>query len=103
MGCNLYSQGSEEKEVGMADNFKIESKKIWIPLQGIQISDDQLKIGCLQRIADSLEKMEAPYLRLIGDVESLTRCREELIAETEHLSRCNSNLRGAITRLKKRK
>ena len=93
----------------MGKDFKEASKVNW-HISGEQVSEDQLKIGCLQRIATSLENMEAPYLKLLGEVETqvnqcsyLGRRNKELIAETEHLSRCNSSLRGAITKLKKEK
>ena len=87
----------------MSKSFIEESKAVWVAANGADVSDNQIKIGCLQRIATSLEKMETPYRNLLKDVEFLSRRSKELVAETEHLSRCNSSLRGAITRLKKRK
>lgn len=83
-------------------SYREESKKGWGTDQKTALSDDQLEIGCLLRIADSLEKMEAPFKRLLDDNEYLGRRVKEQNAEIDELKRSNAALRGAITRMKKR-
>lgn len=63
---------------------------------------EQLQIGCLQRMADSLENMEKPFKDLIEHNEYLKgRLREEQAAG-RHLNRRIASLRGAIKRMKKK-
>lgn len=62
---------------------------------------EELNAGALCRIADSLEKMEKPYLRLLDDVACLRREYQERGDEIERLGRVVAGLRGHITKLKK--
>lgn len=64
-------------------------------------STDKVNAGSLQRIADSLEHIEKPYLKLIDDAESLRRLYQENINQIERLRRSNAALRGQITKMKK--
>lgn len=81
--------------------FKSESRKEWYSPS--KLSTEELTLGCLMRIADSLERIEEPYLRLlerIREIEHVSRERGERIME---LKRSNAALRGHITRTKKQK
>ncbi len=80
--------------------YKVKSRLNWWK-EG-EPSTDELKLGCLQRIADSLEKMEKPFKDLLEHNEYLKgRLREEQAAG-RHLNRRIASLRGAITRMKKK-
>lgn len=63
---------------------------------------DNINTGCLQRIADSLEKIEAPFQKLISDNEYLRNTNEQLSADKADLSRKIIALKGVITKLKKK-
>jgi hypothetical protein len=70
---------------------------------------EEVKTGALCRIADSLEKMEKPFLDQIKQIENLKKDRDyflkELTAAQEkgHKLRASiSALKGHITRLKKK-
>jgi UrcA family protein len=87
----------------MSDTYRNESRREF-RREGIALATiDDLTLGCLQRIADAVEKM-------CGDREKLERglkweresneCRRETIAE---LQRSNAALRGVITKLKRGK
>lgn len=45
----------------MKESYKNESRKNWHVEQGGFLSEDQLKLGCLMRIADASEKIAASY------------------------------------------
>lgn len=80
-------------------SLKDESRKeygIW----GSTANTDELQAGCLQRIADSLERMEQPFRNLLEHNEYLkSRLREEQAA-VRHLHRRIACLRGVITKMK---
>jgi hypothetical protein len=63
--------------------------------------DENIKIGCLQRIADSAETMAKSYDHMREDRdwwrEKAQRCR----AREEACKRSNAALRGRITKLEK--
>jgi hypothetical protein len=61
----------------------------------------ELEAGTLQRIADSLEKMEKPYLKLLADTEYLSRRYKEERSEVARMARRISALQGVITKMKK--
>lgn len=65
-----------------------------------RMASDEIQNGCLQRIAESLERMEQPFKDLLEHHEYLKRrLREE--QETErHLNRRIACLRGVITKMK---
>lgn len=83
----------------MSSSFREFSKKDFTGLE----TTENIKVGALQRIADSLERMEKPHLDLIRKVEYLDRRRKELRDEVESLKRRNRSLKGWVTRLKKKK
>lgn len=84
----------------MSNDFKDGSKKNWIG-HTKKLTENEIKVGCLQRIADSLEKMELPYLRLLDDVAHLKEKHRERNAAIDHLNRRIASLQGVITRMKK--
>lgn len=59
-----------------------------------------LKLGCLLRLADAIEKMSRSYQSLIDDRDLYKRWWKNEQAENERLSRQVSALRGVITKMK---
>jgi hypothetical protein len=67
-----------------------------------QHTRDDLKFGCLLRIADALDKMATPYMSLLREREQYERWNREKAEEIDHLHRVIRSLRGTITRMKKK-
>lgn len=87
-------------------NYKRESRdKEWGTDTEGSLNRDQLQLGALLRIADSLEKMERPYSALLREVQQLWEdvedWRQRYRKETEHLRHQNAGLKATITRMKK--
>lgn len=82
--------------------FIEESRKNWVPHAGLQISDEQLQIGCLQRIANATEAMAKYHTSLIHDLELYKKWYGERGQEIEELKRIISAQKGVITKLKKK-
>lgn len=80
-------------------NMREDSKKEWLSSKAL----DHLKIGCLQRMADALEKMSGSYSSLIEDRDRYKRWYEEERARNKKLWHRNIGLRGAITKLKRKR
>ncbi|MGG5486284.1 hypothetical protein [Gaetbulibacter sp. PBL-D1] len=83
------------------ENFKQESRKNYgSSNEQKSASLEQLNTGCLQRIADSLEKIENPYQELLETNEYLRRRYRKLSSDIETLRYQNRALKGVITRMK---
>jgi hypothetical protein len=65
------------------------------------VSSDDLKVGCLQRIATATEKMAEDRDRLVRDRDYLRGRVDELSKDNERMARRIRALRGVITRLKR--
>lgn len=65
-------------------------------------SHDEIRTGCLQRIADSVDGMAANWNRMASDLEREIRWRMENQAEINRLKRVIIALRGAMTKKKNR-
>ena len=61
---------------------------------------DQIKLGCLLRIADATEKMAQSHSSLIGERDRYKKWYEEGKQRNSHLRNVIGGLRGTITRLK---
>lgn len=64
---------------------------------------DELSAGSLQRIADSLEKMEQPYLQLLRDVVFYKKRVESYSRQNDTLRKRVAAYQGVIKRMKKEK
>lgn len=64
-------------------------------------SDDRIKIGCLQRIADATELMARRYQDLIDERDRYGRWYEDEQAKNARLARSNAALRGIVNKMKK--
>src|SRR5688572_29268518 len=60
------------------------------------LTRDQLNTGCLLRIADSLEKMQVPYEKLIIDLENSKlenlRLKKQLLTAKRSAASCRTRL-----------
>lgn len=65
--------------------------------------DENIKLGCLMRIADATELMAKNFLRMQSDLDYLSKRTREQNATIERLNRVNASLRGHLTRAKKLK
>lgn len=83
----------------MSEVFRAESRKDFH--RDGQPSNEDIQIGCLQRIADAAELMAKEHARLVRDRDYYERGYRERGAEIERLIRQRSALRGAITRMKR--
>ena len=87
----------------MSESYKKESRRDWRASGDALPSIDQLKLGCLQRIADATELMAKRHADLIAEMESTERSRDYWRERAERIERSNNALRGQITKLKKAK
>lgn len=60
---------------------------------------EELQLGAMQRIADSLEKIEQPYLRLIERNEYLRRRVAQQAYDIHRLKNQNRGFKSWVTRL----
>jgi hypothetical protein len=65
-------------------------------------SNDDLNTSALMRIADATEKMAANYTKLQNDLEMYKRWYKDKCDSVHRRDRSISNLRGQITKLKKK-
>lgn len=68
---------------------------------GTFLTDEQLKLGATLRIADAVEKIAEPYVKLLAQT---VRDQERMKNQDEvinRLVRSNSALRGVIKRMKR--
>ena len=64
--------------------------------------NEQVIIGCMQRIADATEKMASKYTQMESDLEYHKMRDKGQRATIAKLERSNAALRGHINRLKKK-
>lgn len=80
--------------------FKEESKKNYYSSLPGGVSDTQLAVGCLMRIADATETMAQNFVRLQNDVEWYKKQYKSSQDENARLKYQIRALRGRVTRLK---
>jgi hypothetical protein len=85
-------------------SYKEESRRIaWgTSAEGAGLTLNQINTGCLLRIADSLERMEKPYLSLLRDAEVLKKSCELREREIGNLHNRIAGYKAHITKLKRR-
>ena len=84
-------------------NFREVSRMNLVNTAGNFPDNDQIQLGCLQRIADATELMAKNYQDLVDERDKYIRWYESSERTLKHLEKCNSALRGVITKLKKGK
>lgn len=62
------------------------------------ISLQELKTGCLQRIADAVERMCVDRVKLERDVDMYKKLWTAAVNDRDQLERSNAALRGVVTR-----
>jgi hypothetical protein len=88
----------------MNESFRKASRSDWYPKPDNRpVSNDDLKVGALQRIADATEKMAQSHASIIDARDRYKRWYEEKVAENQRLARRIHALRGTITRMKRAK
>lgn len=84
-------------------SLKKESRMDWgreIPANQV-LSDDDIKLGVILRIADATEAMAKNYTELQRQLDNYKRWYQEEKERNRDLWSSNYHLRGYITRLKK--
>lgn len=87
----------------MSKNFKDWSRENWIladETQGVKPNNEQLQLGCLQRIADATEIMAKDYRELIEERNRYERWYREERGRREALERSIRTYKANYTRLK---
>jgi hypothetical protein len=86
----------------MGCSIRQASKENWnLPAVGNTI--DVMRTGALMRIADSLEKMERPFLSMLEETARAKSNMESTYKTNAHLYRRIASLKGVITRQKRKK
>lgn len=84
-------------------NFKDESKKSWgieVKYPDTKLTEEQIKLGAILRIADATELMAINYKDLQSDLERYKRWYHEERERNKALRKSTSSFRGHLTRLK---
>jgi len=81
--------------------FKEESRKNWCADQDDALSEGQIKLGCILRIADATELMSKNHQELIRERDNYKKWYEEERDKKNHLMRRIISLKGVITKIKK--
>lgn len=82
----------------MARNYREASRDNWVREGGI--TDEDIRTGCLQRIADATEAMAKNHVQLQRDLAYYKSRLDDEIAAGKRLGRANAALRGALKRAK---
>lgn len=80
-------------------NLKEESRRGFLK-RGDIMASDEIQNGCLQRIAESLERMAQPFKDMIEHNQYLTERLKEEQSTGKNLHRRIACLRGVITKMK---
>lgn len=86
-------------------SYKKESRADWgdEKKENGPLRRDQIKLGAILRIADSLEKMEKPFQELISRAEMYERWYNQAKDERDYYKHSRNALRGIVNKLKKKK
>ena len=85
-------------------SLKKESRKEWYQgvEEGNKITHENLKLGCLLRIADSIENIEKPFKDILSEYERFKKIACERYAKIKKQENQIRGLKGYIKRLKKK-
>lgn len=81
-------------------NFKDYSKDNWFRSDGEKPTNEQLQLGCFQRIADATVAMAKPFIQATQDAEWYRKKSERLSEENQHLRNRIAGHKAAYTKLK---
>ena len=88
------------KRIGMKKYFKAESRSEWFRDTDNVLSDDDIKLGAILRIADAVEVMAKRYNDLISDRDHWKNKSSRNQKELDTERRRSAALRGLLKRLK---
>lgn len=72
----------------------------WQRSDDSQLTNEQIQIGCLQRIADATEAMAKPFVEMARDLEWYRKKSDRLQEENQHLKNRIAGHKAAYTKLK---
>lgn len=84
----------------MVKNYRDASRENFVRSDGKEPANEQLQLGCLQRIADAAELTAKNYLQLQKDLDWYKKRYREHLDEIKNLQNSKRGLKGHITRLK---
>jgi len=82
--------------------YREESKKNWGTSDDGSLTDEQIALGAMLRIADALELMAKNHDQLVRDRDWHRERLKEEEARSKVMRRANAALRGHISQLKKK-
>lgn len=85
----------------MSETYREESRRDW-HREEVPPTNDDLKLGCLQRIADATEMMARRYHDLIDERDKYKNAYKRVCLYEDRANRRIAALRGVITKLKKK-
>lgn len=91
--------GGGYTDAKVSEHWIEESRKLWRAPDNKIPDVEQLTVGCLQRIAQSLENMEAPYLRLLEEQKWYSDRHKDMLKEADKYRRQIAGLKGYIKRI----
>jgi hypothetical protein len=86
-------------------NFEQQSRDNWVPAgigDDASCNTEQLKVGCLQRIAKATEVMAESNQKLKQDYEYMRQQRDKYREWYESMVRRHNAQKGVITKLRKK-
>lgn len=86
----------------MSNSFKDQSRVSWQPVDNRQVTNEEIKIGALQRIADATEVMAQNHIKLQAERDQYKRWYEHEQKSSQRMARRIAALQGVITKLKKK-
>ena len=83
-------------------NYRTESREQYGRVTDAGLSPDEINAGCMLRIADAVEKLAADRVQMEKDLAWYKYEVNRLESQKAHTDRSMVNLRGQITKLKKK-
>jgi 4-hydroxy-3-methylbut-2-enyl diphosphate reductase IspH len=86
----------------MGKSFKDESRINWVSDHTGNLTQTEIELGCMMRIADALETIAKNHDQMENEICYLKERKKVLEAHNTQLCRSNAALRGYLGRLKKK-
>ena len=85
-------------------DYRVESRRPWLAVidESANVTVDDLKLGCMLRMADGIEAMSKNYLNLQVSYDALTKGKARWVERCIKLERSVNALKGMNTKLKKK-
>ena len=85
----------------MGTTYRDHSRRNWSTVGAIEATFEELRLGCLQRIADATEMAAKGHDQLQRRAEWAESRMKDLQAEVDRLRHSNAALRGHLKRIKR--